>query len=771
MVALDVYFQRAVKCYANLMPLDPVCGMTVDVSSPIRAERDGEIFYFCCEGCRQKFLAQESPAEAAHSCCSGHGPTHVAMPKSGTASGMYVCPMCPEVRQDHPGDCPICGMPLEPEFVAAGQPEDTSELDDMTLRFWLGTVMALPVVILAMGHLTSLTHGASGWAQFFLSAPVVFWAGWPLLQRAGRSLLTWRLNMFTLVGMGILTAFGFSALQLLAPGLFPEAVQGRFYFESAAVITVLVLLGQMLELRARSRTGEAIRALLNLAPGTARRIHSNGEQDVAVAEVRPGDLLRVRPGERVPVDGVVTEGESHLDESMLTGEAAPVRKSAGAPVTAGTINGSGSFELRAEHVGSETVLARIVEMVARAQRSRAPIQRLADRVSGIFVPTVVAVAGLAFAIWMSVGPEPRLAYALVSAISVLVIACPCALGLATPMSVMVGVGRGARCGVLIKDAAALETLETVDTVVVDKTGTLTEGKPEVTALLPVEGTAETELLAVAASVEQGSEHPLAAAILRKAREQNRALLPITEFHATAGFGVEGRVGETTIRAGTAAFLRLEQQAPTAALEGQTTVFVAKDGKLLGIIGISDPIKPTTPEAVKALHALGLKVVMLTGDNRAIAQRVASQLGIDEFAAEMRPEQKHARIIELQKQGRKIAMAGDGINDAPALAQADVGIAMSTGTDVAMESAGITLLHGDLGGIVRARALSRAVMRNIRTNLFFAFIYNLLGVPIAAGILYPAFGLLLSPMIAGAAMSLSSVSVITNALRLRRWQGE
>jgi len=734
------------------MPLDPICGMTVDVSSPIRAERDGEIYYFCCEGCRKKFVAQDAAA-----------------PKSGTASGMYVCPMCPEVRQDHPGDCPICGMPLEPEFVAAGQPEDTSELDDMTLRFWLGAVMTLPVVVLAMGHIGHLGPDTSGWTQFFLSTPVVFWAGWPLLKRAGRSLATWNLNMFTLIGLGVLAAFGFSAVQLAAPGLFPEAVQGRFYFESAAVITVLVLLGQMLELRARSRTGEAIRKLLSLAPGTARRIHPNGEHDVAVAEVRPGDLLRVRPGERVPVDGVVTEGTSFLDEAMLTGEAAPVRKSEGALVTAGTVNGSGSFVMRAEHVGSETVLARIVEMVARAQRSRAPIQRLADRVAGFFVPTVVAVAVLAFAVWMQVGPEPRLAFALVSAISVLVIACPCALGLATPMSVMVGVGRGAQCGVLIKDAASLEALETVDTVVVDKTGTLTEGKPEVTLLIPVEGLAESELLAAAASVEQGSEHPLASAILRKARERDIALLPVTNFHATAGSGVEGRVGEASIRGGPGAFLGLE---PTqnAALEGQTTVFVAKEGRLLGVIAVADPIKPTTPEAVQALHALGLRVVMLTGDNSLTAQRVAAHLGIDEFAAEMRPEQKHARVVELQKQGHKIAMAGDGINDAPALAQAEVGIAMSTGTDVAMESAGITLLHGDLRGIVRALALSRAVMRNIRQNLFFAFIYNLLGVPIAAGVLYPAFGWLLSPMIAGAAMSISSVSVITNALRLRRWQG-
>ena len=752
------------------MPLDPICGMTVDDSSPIRAERDGEIYYFCCEGCRKKFLAQQKPAPKKPCCCGGHQHAQNVTPPSGTASGMYVCPMCPEVRQDHPGDCPICGMPLEPEFVAAGQPEDTSELNDMTTRFWLGAAMALPVVILAMGHIapSRLSYESSGWAQLFLSIPVVFWAGWPLLKRAGRSLVTRHLNMFTLIGLGVMAAFGFSTAQLLAPGWFPEATHAQFYFESAAVITVLVLLGQMLELRARSQTGEAIRSLLNLAPDTARRADSSGEHDVPVAEVRAGDLLRVRPGERIPVDGVVTEGASFLDEAMLTGEAAPVRKSAGDPVTAGTVNGAGSLIMRAEHVGSETVLARIIAMVARAQRSRAPIQRLADRVAGIFVPTVVAVSVLTFAVWMSVGPEPRLAFALTSAISVLVIACPCALGLATPMSVMVGVGRGAQCGVLIKDAAALEALETVDTVVVDKTGTLTQGKPEVTALLPADGVTETELLAAAASVEQGSEHPLAAAMLRAAKQRNIVLSPVTNFHATAGCGVQGRVGEGTVFAGTAAFLNLSpQQKQAAALQGQTTVFVSRDGNFLGVIGISDPLKPTALEAVQALHALGLRVVMLTGDNPPTAQRVAAQFGIDDFAAEMRPEQKYARVLELQKQGRKVAMAGDGINDAPALAQADVGIAMSTGTDVAMESAGITLLHGDLRGIVRALALSRATMRNIRQNLFFAFVYNLLGVPLAAGILYPAFGLLLSPMIAGAAMSLSSVSVITNALRLRR----
>jgi len=739
------------------------------------------MYYFCCEGCRKKFLGQGAAEKEKHSCCGGHGRAK-SEPRTGTASGIYVCPMCPQVRQDHPGDCPVCGMPLEPEFVTAGQPEDSSELDDITVRFWLGLVMSLPVLVLAMGHIapSTLAHTTSGWSQLFLSTPVVFWAGWPLLKRAWRSLLTWNLNMFTLIGLGVMAAFGFSAMQIFAPGLFPPAVRGNYYFESAAVITVLVLLGQMLELRGRSRTGQAIRELLSLAPGTARRIWHNGEHDVAVAEVIPGDLLRVRPGERVPVDGLVTEGESHVDEAMLTGEPNPVRKTAGDPVTAGTVNDAGSFVMRAERVGSETVLARIVDMVARAQRSRAPIQRLADRATAIFVPVVVAVAVLAFAFWMTAGPQPRLAFALVSAISVLVIACPCALGLATPVSVMVGVGRGAQAGVLIKDAAALEALETIDTLVVDKTGTLTEGKPAVTALLLGEGVTEADLLVAAASVEQGSEHPLAASILHAAKARGIALLPLREFHATPGAGVRGRVGEegSLILAGTASFLRENTPdcralaplaAQAAALDGPTTVFVARDGRTLGVIAVSDPLKPSAPEALRALHALGLRVVMLTGDNPATAARVAAQLGIDAFEAEMRPEQKLARVLDLQKQGRKVAMAGDGINDAPALAQANVGIAMSTGTGVAMESAGITLLHGDLCGVVRALALSRAVMRNIRQNLFFAFLYNLLGVPIAAGLLYPVFGILLNPMIAGAAMSLSSVSVITNALRLRRWR--
>jgi len=747
--------------------------MTVDASSPIRAERDGETFYFCCEGCRKRFLAQTSPQDPDHACCG-----HAAMePGNGATTGMYVCPMCPSVRQDRPGDCPICGMPLEPETVAAGQPEDTAELDDLTRRFWIGALFTAPLIFLAMGPMPMQRHAHFGAVQFFLSSVAVLWAGLPLLRRAWRSLLSGNLNMFTLIGMGVAAAYAFSTVQLVAPALLPVELRNRFYFESAATITVLVLLGQVLEQRARRRTGGAVRQLLALAPTTAHRVEAGGEHDVPLAEVHPGDRLRVRPGEHVPVDGVVESGESYVDESMLSGEPNPVRKLSGEKITGGTVNGSGSLVMQAERIGSETVLARIVEMVGRAQRSRAPIQRLADRVAGVFVPAVVAVALLAFAAWLVFGPEPRLSYALVSAISVLVIACPCALGLATPMSVMVGVGRGAQAGVLIRDAAALEALERVDTVVLDKTGTLTEGKPQVTALVPAEGVSEEELLRVAASLEQASEHPLAGAIVRAARERNVAFEAVADFLATPGAGVQGTVtGMGRATAGAASFIRgstavccalkpLEESA--AGLAGRTTVFVALNNAPLGLIAVSDPIKKSTQEAVCALHAMGLRLVMLTGDNRATAEQVAGMLGIDEFSAEMLPGQKNARVAELRKEGRRVAMAGDGINDAPALAQADVGIAMSTGSGVAIESAGITLLHGDLGGIARAIRLSRATMRNIRQNLFFAFVYNVVGVPIAAGVLYPVFGVLLSPMIAAAAMSLSSVSVIANALRLKR----
>ncbi len=743
--------------------------MTVDASSPLRAERDGEVFFFCSEHCRKKFLAQSQPAAAE---------TTTPAPQS-SSTGWYVCPMCPGVRQNHPGDCPKCGMPLEPETAVPGQPEDTSELDAMTLRFWLGAAMAVPVLLLGMGHVGGLEASTSGWAQLFLSVPVVFWAGWPLLKRAARSIAAWQLNMFTLIGLGVMAAFWVSAAQLLAPRAFPEAVRGQFYFESAAVITVLVLLGQMLEMRARTRTGQAIRQLLNLAPATARRIDSEGERDLPVAEVAPGDRLRVRPGDRIPVDGALEEGESHVDEGMLTGEPDPVRKGPGDPVTAGTVNGAGSFIMKAERVGAETVLAHIVEMVGRAQRSRVPIQRIADRVAAWFVPAVVGIAVLAFAAWLGFGPDPRFAFALVAAISVLVIACPCALGLATPMSVMVGVGRGAQAGVLVRDAAALEALETVDTVVVDKTGTLTEGVPAVTALFPAQGIAEAELLAAAAAVEQGSEHPLAGALLREARKRDLVLSSVTDFKAVAGAGVEGHINGANgakILAGTAAYLRenglccalkpLEEKAAT--LE-EGAVFVARAGEPLGLIVVSDPIRPTAKEAVEAIHRLGLRLIMLTGDREGPARRVAGQLGIDDFSAGLRPAEKYERVAALQREGRRVAMAGDGINDAPALALAQVGIAMGTGTGVAMESAAITLLSGDLRGIVRALLLSRAVMCNIRQNLFFAFIYNLLGIPLAAGVLYPVFGVMLSPMIAGAAMSFSSVSVITNALRLRRWK--
>ena len=764
------------------MPLDPICGMTVDSATPFQCVRDGETFFFCCESCRNRFLAQSASSDDGklapdHSCCN----THSAPPlDNATASGAYVCPMCPEVRQDHPGDCPVCGMALEPEMVAAHQPEDTTELHDMTRRFWFAAALSSPVFLHSMTHMASGAHLISGLLQLIFTTPVVFWAGWPLLQRAWRSLRTGNLNMFTLIGMGVISAYGYSIMLGTLPWLFPYPMHGHFFFESAAVITTLVLLGQMLELRARRHTSDAIRELLDLAPATASRLDSDGEHEVPATDIQIGDRLRVRPGERIPVDGTVLEGQSHVDESMLTGEPEPTKKIRGDSLAAGTVNGAGSLVMRAERVVKETVLARIVEMVAHAQRSRAPIQRLADRVSSYFVPAVIAVAILTAVVWLLVGSEPRISNALVSSISVLVIACPCALGLATPVSVMVGIGRGAKAGVLIKDASALQVLEKVDTIIVDKTGTLTEGKPAVTAVLPADGVTEKELLSVAASLERPSEHPLGAAIVRAAETRKIGFVPATEFQSVPGAGVCGLVTQPNAQpqmayAGTASFLHdkggfccalkpLEETA--AGHDGETLVFIALGEKPLGVIAVSDPIKKSTPEAVHALHALGLRVVMATGDNHAAAERVAKQLGIDEFAAGLLPEQKLARVVELQKQGRKVAMAGDGINDAPALAQADAGIAMSTGTGIAIESAGITLLQGDLRGIVRAVLLSRAVMRNIRQNLFFAFIYNALGVPIAAGVLYPFFGVLFSPMIAGAAMSLSSVSVITNALKLK-----
>ncbi len=693
--------------------------------------------------------------------------------------------MHPEIRKVGPGSCPICGMALEPE-IAGTEAGPNPELVDMTRRFWIGVVLSLPVVALEMGgHLTNLHmllgKNLSNWIQFVLATPVVLWAGWPFFVRGWQSLVTRNLNMFTLIAMGTGVAWLYSVVAVLMPNLFPAAFRDTegavaVYFEAAAVITVLVLLGQVLELRAREATSGAIRALLDLAPKTARRVKDDGsDEEISLDTVQVGDRLRVRPGDKVPVDGVVLEGRSALDESMVTGESMPVTKEKDSRVIGGTINKSGSFVMRADKIGRDTLLSRIVQMVASAQRSRAPIQRLADQVSAWFVPTVIAVALIAFVAWATFGPEPRFAFGLVAAVSVLIIACPCALGLATPMSIMVGVGRGAQAGVLIKNAEALERMEKIDTLVIDKTGTLTEGKPKVVAVKPAPGFDETKVLQLAASVERGSEHPLAAAIVAAAAERNLALSPVRDFDSPVGKGVIGMIEDKRLALGNARFLG-ELNIDTSALsaeaerlrgDGATAIFLAVNGKPAGVIAIADPVKATTPDALRALAAEGIRVVMLTGDNRTTAQAVARRLGIAEVEAEVLPDQKSAIVEKLHREGRAVAMAGDGVNDAPALAAAEVGIAMGTGADVAIESAGITLLKGDLTGIVKARALSAAVMRNIRQNLFFAFIYNALGVPVAAGVLYPIFGVLLSPIIAAAAMALSSVSVVGNALRLRR----
>jgi len=697
---------------------------------------------------------------------------------------MYTCPMHPQIEQDHPGNCPICGMTLEPKNVVAGTKEENAELRDMTRRFWIGAVLSLPVFILAMCHmLPSAPHWVQGdlsrWTQFALSTPVVLWCGWPFFQRGWQSIVNRSLNMFTLIAIGVGAAYFYSAVVMLLPQIFPPsfAAHGKIgvYFESAAIITVLVLLGQVLELRARSRTGSAIRVLLDLAPNTARLLRGGEERDVPLDVVQRGDHLRVRPGEKVPVDGRVIEGRTSIDESMITGEPMPVEKMAGDRVTGGTVNQTGSIVLEAERVGSETVLSQIVEMVAQAQRSRAPIQGLADKVASWFVPSVIAVAIITFILWALVGTEPRVAYAIVNAVAVLIIACPCALGLATPMSVMVGVGRGAQAGVLIKEAEAIELMEKVRTLVVDKTGTLTQGKPKVTTIITGDSTNENELLALAAAIEKNSEHPLARAIIDGALERGITIPTVTDFESATGGGVIGRVSNRRVVVGKPQFLHehgvheMHDFAIRAAdwqAQGNGVVFVAIDGDAAGFIAVADPIKETTPAAIQHLHRLGIKIIMLTGDNERTARSVAQKLGIDEVEAGVEPQQKHERIRALRAQKNVVAMAGDGINDAPALAAAHVGIAMGTGTDVAMESAGITLVKGDLRGIEKAVRLSRAMMSNIRQNLFFAFIYNSLGVPIAAGVLYPFFGILLSPMIAGAAMSLSSVSVIANALRLR-----
>ncbi|QWG23508.1 heavy metal translocating P-type ATPase [Bradyrhizobium sediminis] len=753
---------------------DPVCGMSVNpATSKHRFDYNGETWHFCSAGCRTKFSADPKAYLGG------------SKPKADVPEGaIYTCPMHPQIRQVGPGSCPICGMALEPEVASLDTPPNP-ELADMTRRFWIGLVLSIPPVVLEMGGHFVGGHGwvdptLSNWIQLVFATPVVLWAGWPFFVRGWQSLKTRNLNMFTLIAMGTGVAQIYSVVGTIAPGAFPATFRGHggavaIYFEAAAVITVLVLLGQVLELRAREATSGAIKALLQLAPKTARRIGDDGaDHEVEIDSLQVGDKLRVRPGEKVPVDGIILEGRSALDESLVTGESMPVTKEVGGRVIAGTLNQSGGFVMRADKVGRDTLLSQIVRMVAEAQRSRAPIQRLADQVSGWFVPVVIVTALIAFAAWAWFGPEPRMAYGLVAAVSVLIIACPCALGLATPMSIMVGVGRGAQAGVLIKNAEALERMEKVDTLVVDKTGTLTEGKPKVVAIVAAPEFQATEILRLAASVERASEHPLADAIVRSAKEQNLDLGKVEEFDSPTGKGATGKVDGKTVLLGNANFLSslgvetgaLNEQGERLRGDGATVINIAVDGKLAGLFAIADPVKASTPDALKALAAEGIRVIMLTGDNRTTANAVARTLGITDVEAEVLPDQKSAVVAKLQKAGRIVAMAGDGVNDAPALAAAEVGIAMGTGTDVAMESAGVTLLKGDLGGIVRARRLSQATMSNIRQNLFFAFIYNAAGIPIAAGILYPSLGILLSPIIAAAAMALSSVSVVGNALRLR-----
>ena len=744
------------------MEKDPICGMTVDPSKAAgQSAVDGKAYYFCSLGCKTKFdsnVIQREPAPA---------------------SAEYTCPMHPEIVRSKPGACPICGMALEPRH--ASMEEDRSELRDMTRRFWVSAALTVPLLILMFAYFRAMP-----WIELALATPVVLWGGWPFFERGWMSLVHRSLNMFTLIALGTGASYLFSLVAVLLPQVIPVSFRSHsggppLYFEPAAVITTLVLLGQVLELRARSRTSSALKSLLGLAPKSARLVGASGsDEDVPVERIRIGDKLRVRPGEKTPVDGVVIDGVSSVDESMITGESIPVEKSAGARVTAGTVNGRGSFVMRAERVGSDTLLSQIVRMVGEAQRTRAPIQRLADVVASYFVPAVVLIAVLTFAVWAIWGPEPRLAHAFVNAVAVLIIACPCALGLATPMSIMVGTGRGATAGILVRNAEALEVLEKMNVLVVDKTGTLTEGKPKLMTVAPVAGgVPESELLRLAASIEQASEHPLAAAVAAGAKERGIEIANATDFESITGKGVTGIVDGRKVTIGNRALLEnagmhagentgeLAERAEQLRQAGQVVMFVAVDGQPAGLIGVADPIKVSSPEAVKLLHQERVRITMLTGDSRTTALAVAKQLGIDDVEAEVLPDQKAAAVRKLQRGGRVVAMAGDGINDAPALAQAQIGIAMGTGTDVAMESAGITLVQGDLRGVARALRLSRATMRNIRQNLFFAFVYNVLGVPIAAGILYPFFGLLLSPMIASAAMTFSSVSVIANALRLRK----
>ena len=758
--------------------IDPVCGMTATPESKGGAAQwQDETYFFCSEKCREKFVAD--PARYLN-------PEPLSEEEAAAAAeAIYTCPMHPEIEQQGPGACPLCGMALEAKEITADAEDDT-ELRDMSLRFRVSMILTVPVVLLAMGPMLGIPLDQLAgkpkliWIELLLSTPVVLWGGWPFFVRGWQSFITHHLNMFTLIGLGTGVAYGYSLIASLFPDIFPAAFRGpggevAVYFEAAAVIITLVLLGQVMELRARSQTGAAIRALLGLAPKTARRIAPDGsEGDIPLDQVQPGDRLRIRPGEKVPVDGVVLEGISSVDESMVTGEPIPVEKQVGERLIGATVNGTGSLVMEAQKVGSETLLAQIVQMVADAQRSRAPIQKLADQVAGWFVPVVVGIALLTFAIWASVGPEPRMTYALINAIAVLIIACPCALGLATPMSIMVATGKGATLGVLFKNAEAIEVMRKIDTLVVDKTGTLTEGRPKLMSVVTVK-MEENQLLRFAASLERGSEHPLAEAIVSGAEERGIVLTVSEGFESMTGKGVTGRIEGHLVALGNQALFdesgvsteTLTEQAEKLRAEGQTVMYVAIDEKVAGLIGVADPIKVTTQEAINRLHDSGLRIVMLTGDNQTTAEAVSKKLGIDHLVAEVLPDQKAAEIKKFQARGHKVAMAGDGVNDAPALAQAEVGIAMGTGTDVAMASAGVTLVKGDLRGIVRARQLSNATMANIRQNLFFAFAYNALGVPIAAGVLYPMLGLLLSPMIAAAAMSFSSVSVVSNALRLRK----
>ena len=753
---------------------DPVCGMDVDPhTAKHRAEYAGRTYYFCSARCRERFEADPQKYLAPE-------PAKAEAVSEGT---IYTCPMHPEIRQVGPGSCPICGMALEP-VLATAEAGPNPELADMTRRFWIGLVLTLPIVALETAAHVFNVHligpRVATWVELVLGTPVVVWAGWPFFERGWRSLVTRNLNMFTLIALGTGVALVYSVVATLAPDFFPEAMRGMdgavaVYFEAAAVITVLVLLGQVLELRAREQTSGAIRALLDLAPKKARRIRGDAEEEITLDLIVVGDRLRVRPGEKVPVDGSVVDGRSSLDESMVTGESMPVTKTVGDRVIGGTINQSGALIMQADKIGRDTLLARIVQMVAEAQRSRAPIQRLVDIVSGYFVPAVIVIAIITFFVWNIWGPEPRLAHAVINAVAVLIIACPCALGLATPMSIMVGTGKGAMIGVLFKNAEALEILRKIDTLVVDKTGTLTEGKPRLVSVITSQEYDEATVLKLGASLERSSEHPLAEAIVEGAKERNVVFADIKDFNSVTGKGVTGIVDGHQVAIGNARLLEdlaieansLKEKAEELRRDGQTAMFVAIDGKAGGILGVADPIKSSTPEAIETLHKEGVKIVMLTGDSRTTAEAVAKKLNIDDVVAEILPEQKAEIVKKFQTEGRKVAMAGDGINDAPALAQAEVGIAMGTGTDVAMESAGVTLVKGDLRGIARARRLSRATMRNIRQNLFFAFIYNSLGVPLAAGVLYPVFGLLLSPIIAAAAMAFSSLSVVMNALRLKR----